>query len=172
MSSPCRASLAGVVALLALLGGCSREKRDYNSTLMQSRDRSAAYLGNAQHISEGQRLFVWMNCAGCHSHGGGGMGPPLRDAKWRYGSAMPDIVTTILYGRPGGMPPFRDRITEDQAWSLAAYVTTLSVRTHKDVLSGRADEPANVEPPSLDERKQPTAVTPDEDTARKKVGTQ
>ena len=100
MSSPCRASLAGVVALLALLGGCSREKRDYSGTLMQSHDRSAAYLGNAQHISEGQRLFVWMNCAGCHSHGGGGMGPALMDDRWIYGSDDASVFETIAPDQP------------------------------------------------------------------------
>jgi len=171
MSLPCRASLLPLAAF-ALLAGCGRETRDFSGKMMESPHRGAKFAGNAWRISNGARLYVWMNCAGCHSHGGGGMGPPLRDAKWRYGSSMDNVAFTILNGRPNGMPAFRDRITEDQAYELAAYVRSLSARTREDALGGRQDEPANVEPPPLDERKQPRAVTPDEDAAQKKVGTQ
>lgn len=168
MSLLCRASLAALI----LLSGCGRETRDFSNKMMDSPHRGDKFAGNAWRISNGARLYVWMDCAGCHSHGGGGMGPPLRDAKWRYGSSMDDVVYTILNGRPNGMPPFRYKITDDQAYELAAYVRTLSARTREDALPGRADEPANVEPPPLDERKHPRAVTPDEDTAQKKVGVQ
>jgi len=95
------------------------------------------------------------------------MGPPLMDAKWRYGSSMADVVYTILNGRPGGMPAFRGKITEDQAWELAAYVRSMSARTRRDALSGRADEPANVEPLPLEKRRRARAVTPEQDTAQK-----
>lgn len=168
MSSRCLASLA----MLAALAGCHRETRDYSSAAMASTDRAAAFKGNAWHIAQGQRLYAWMNCAGCHSHGGGGMGPALRDAKWRYGSSMDNIVSTILNGRPNGMPSFRNRITEEQAWQLAAYVTSLSARVRQDALSGRADVPSNVEPPPLDERKAPRGVTPKQDAAQLKQGTE
>lgn len=175
MSSLSRARLALLpLALLqlSLLASCGRETRDYRSNMLHAQNRAADFRGNAYHIAQGQRLFGWMNCSGCHSHGGGGMGPPLRDAKWRYGSSMDNIVQTILNGRPNGMPAFRARITEDQAWELAAYVTSLSIRTRKDALSARGEEPANVEPPTLDERKNPRAVSGKQDAAEKKVGTQ
>ena len=45
-----------------------------------------------------------MNCVGCHSHGGGGMGPALMDGQWRYGGRIDQIATTIAEGRPNGMP--------------------------------------------------------------------
>jgi cytochrome c oxidase cbb3-type subunit III len=41
--------------------------------------RDTAYEGNAPAIAEGQRLYNWMNCSGCHFHGGGGMGVALMD---------------------------------------------------------------------------------------------
>ena len=139
--------------LVLALAGCGRETRDYRSTALQASARAAAFEGNAWHIAQGQRLFAWMNCSGCHSHGGGGMGPPLRDEEWRYGATMEDIVATILNGRPGGMPAFRGRITEDQAWQLAAFVRTLSAQTRHDMRPSRADEPANVPPIDLDRPK-------------------
>src|ERR1044072_292635 len=40
------------------------------------------YEENAYAVSEGKRLYEQMNCVGCHFHGGGGIGPPLMDARW------------------------------------------------------------------------------------------
>ena len=45
------------------------------------------YDGNAYAVSEGKRLYNQFNCSGCHFQGGGGIGPPLMDADWIYGSA-------------------------------------------------------------------------------------
>ena len=162
MSSRSRLS---ILPLTLVLAGCDREARDYRSLALQSHEPANAFGGNAYHLAQGQRLYGWMNCAGCHAHGGGGMGPPLRDDEWRYGGNMEQMVATILDGRPNGMPAFRDRITEDQAWQLATYVRSLSARTRQDMLAGRADEPANVEPPVLDERKPVRRVTPKQDDA-------
>lgn len=163
MSSRCRLSLALLLPLV--LAGCDRESRDYRSLALHANDRTQAFGGNAFHLAQGQRLYAWMNCGGCHSHGGGGMGPPLRDDEWRYGGSLQEIVATILDGRPNGMPAFRDKITEDQAWQIATYVRSMSARTRQDMLAGRADEPANVEPPVLDERKPVRRVTPKQDDA-------
>jgi cytochrome c oxidase cbb3-type subunit 3 len=165
MSSRCRTSLllAGILAL----AGCARETRDFTGDAMQRSDRAHFVAGNAFHLAQGQRLYAWMNCSGCHAHGGGGMGPALMDANWRYGGSMEEIVATILDGRPNGMPSFRNRITEDQAWELASYVRSLSAQTRQDALAGRAEEPANVEPATLNERKPIRRVVPDQDKAAK-----
>jgi cytochrome c oxidase cbb3-type subunit 3 len=153
--------------MLLALSACHRETRDYESLAMKRADRASFIAGNAYHLAQGQRLYAWMNCSGCHSHGGGGMGPPLRDDEWRYGASMEQIVATIMNGRPNGMPAFRNRITQDQAWQLASYVRSLSAQTRQDALAGRAEEPANVEPPTLDERKPVRHVTPRQDDASK-----
>ena len=163
MSSRFLLSLAVVLSLA--LAACDRETRDYRSLALQSNERPAAFGGNAYHLAQGQRLYAWMNCAGCHAHGGGGMGPPLRDDEWRYGGSMEELVATILDGRPNGMPAFRDKITEDQAWQLATFVRAMSGRTRQDMLAGRADEPANVEPLTLDSRKPVRRVSPKQDDA-------
>ena len=123
-----------MLAAFCLLSGCGRETRDPRSNAMQMADRGTAFEGNAWHIAQGQRLYGWMNCAGCHAHGGGGMGPPLMDDEWRYGGSMGEIAATILNGRPNGMPAFRGRITEDQAWQLAAFVRAMSAQPRQDAL--------------------------------------
>lgn len=85
------------------------------------------YEGNAAAIAQGRRLFQSMNCVGCHaSQGGGGIGPPLSDDQWIYGSEPAQIFLTITQGRPNGMPSFAAALPEDEMWKLVAYVRTLS----------------------------------------------
>jgi cytochrome c oxidase cbb3-type subunit 3 len=84
------------------------------------------YEGNSQHIAEGERLFNWYNCSGCHFHGGGGMGPPLMDQQWRYGGRLDQIYASIIQGRPNGMPSWARKIPDAQIWEIAAFVKSLS----------------------------------------------
>ena len=117
--------------------------------------RAKSYEHNASAISEGQRLYNWMNCAGCHFHGGGGMGVALMDDKWRYGGRIDQIVASIAEGRPNGMPAWRGKLTEQQMWQLAAYVRSLSGQVPKDAVSARADETSNT-PPQTQVQREPT----------------
>jgi cytochrome c oxidase cbb3-type subunit 3 len=175
MSSAFRAAEALLALTLAAgLAACDREDRstrgaplpETGPSFTRSDPRPAAYEGNAFQIAQGGRYYAWMNCAGCHFHGGGGIGPPLMDQDWRYGGSMQQIVDTILEGRPNGMPSFRNRITEAQAWQLAAYVRSLSAQPPMDALPSRADEMSNREPPTLQEQKPPLPTTPEADQAK------
>lgn len=175
MSSRCRNSLAAL-ALVAALLGCDREERQTrgkplaetlpaaaspdtifpgNSRMQPLDPRAAAYERNAAAIAEGQRLFGWMNCSGCHSHGGGGMGVALMDGKWRYGGRIDQIAASIVEGRPNGMPSWKGKLTEQQVWQLAAYVRSLSGQVPKDAISARADEMSNT-PPQTQVKREPT----------------
>jgi cytochrome c oxidase cbb3-type subunit 3 len=163
MTSRCLASLA----LLLALAACDRESRDPRGTPLPENSaarvrlgdlhaggqegqppdpRAAQYEGVAAQVSQGQQLYMRMNCYGCHFHGGGGIGPALMDDEWRYGSSMAQIVSTIDEGRPNGMPSFRNKMTEQQMWQVAAYVRTLSGQVAKDVVSARADEMSSTPP--------------------------
>lgn len=83
------------------------------------------YGSSPEAIRDGARLFDWYNCSGCHAGGGGGMGPPLMDQTWIYGSRPANMFDVIVEGRPGGMPAFGGRIPEDQIWKIVAYVTSM-----------------------------------------------
>lgn len=165
MSSRFRNSLL-MFAALAAIGGCDREERHsrgkplgetipaaVSAATIPSLDRqpapdarAASYQGNAYAIAQGQRLYAWMNCVGCHFHGGGGMGPPLMDEEWRYGGRIDQIAATIYEGRPRGMPSWKGKLTESQIWQLAAYVETLSGQQRKDSVGARADTLSNTPP--------------------------
>jgi cytochrome c oxidase cbb3-type subunit 3 len=150
----------GTVALfltLSLVAACKREERRFrdtsrspsadNAVTMSSLQPGPAvieagmrnpYDDNAYAVSEGKQLFDQMNCSGCHSHGGGGIGPPLTDDEWIYGSDPQNIFATIVEGRPNGMPTFRGKLSNNQVWELVAYVRALggfqgkAIRTTRD----------------------------------------
>jgi cytochrome c oxidase cbb3-type subunit III len=150
-----------VVALLALaLFGCKREERNLRgiptstSSSMPAVRQSELQAGptargisitgpyeeNAYGVSQGKTLYNQFNCSGCHFQGGGGIGPPLMDAAWIYGSRPENIFETIVEGRPNGMPAFGRKITADQTWQLVAYVRSMSGLLRKDVAPGRNDD--------------------------------
>jgi cytochrome c oxidase cbb3-type subunit 3 len=84
-------------------------------------------------LSEGRRLFVNFNCAGCHGdHGGGGMGPSLRDNDWIYGSTDAKIFDSITEGRGHGMPSWQTKLTEDQTWRLVTYIKSFRTRNEPE----------------------------------------
>jgi cytochrome c oxidase cbb3-type subunit 3 len=77
-------------------------------------------------LVEGKRLYGWYNCAGCHFNGGGGIGPPLMDDAWIYGSQPQTIADSIINGRPQGMPAYGGRIPAAHIGPIVAYVRSLS----------------------------------------------
>jgi cytochrome c oxidase cbb3-type subunit 3 len=114
------------------------------------------YENNAFAVSEGQRLYEWFNCSGCHAHGGGNIGPALMDDAWIYGSEPENIFDTIVEGRPNGMPAFRRKIPDQQVWQLVAYVRSMSGQLRKDVSPGRTDDMNVKKPEQSTEEQTPT----------------
>lgn len=83
-------------------------------------------------MGQGYQLFQRMNCAGCHGdHGGGGMGPSLRDVDWIYGGNDGQVFDSIAHGRGYGMPSWGTKLNEDEIWKLVAYVKSL--RTQNEI---------------------------------------
>ena len=103
---------------------------------------------NSWMMAEGKRYYEAYNCAGCHAHGGGGMGPPLMDEKWIYGHEPQQVYATIVEGRPNGMPSFRGKISNDQLWEIVAYVRSLSGLTNQWAANARDDHIKGAPPPN------------------------
>ena len=153
-----RLLIAGVIAVALLFTACRREERRFRelppsatpttvrvSALqpgvpVETTHVANPYENNAYAVSEGQRLFGAYNCVGCHANGGGGMGPALMDDKWIYGSAPENIYTTIIQGRPNGMPSFAGRIPTYQVWQIVTYVRSLSGMNPAGTRSARTDD--------------------------------
>jgi cytochrome c oxidase cbb3-type subunit 3 len=156
-----RAAVVAALAAVCVLTACEREARRFSEPASKASPVQAARLSpiqpgtagqrvvtknsyeeNAYAISQGERLFTWFNCVGCHAHGGGGSGPALMDEKWIYGSDPAVIHETIVEGRPNGMPAFGGKIPDAQIWQIVAYVRSMSGFVRSDTAPGRADEMA------------------------------
>ena len=142
--------------LVVVVSGCERESRPVDklgAAMTQKETLTSLYAGpvpndiasvspfqqNAWGMSEGKRLFTFYNCSGCHSNGGGGMGPALMDDKWIYGSQPINIFSSIVEGRPNGMPAWRNKISDAQVWQIVAYVQSMSGQASQPAMPGRSD---------------------------------
>jgi cytochrome c oxidase cbb3-type subunit 3 len=171
MNSPknCRLLVCGGIwaaAFVVALTGCKREDRKLRAGPIEGPVFSNAapesdlrpggnipqveihnpYAGNAYAISEGQRLFDWYNCSGCHFHGGGGIGPPFIEHSFVYGSSPANIFDSIVKGRPNGMPAWGRRIPADEVWKLVTYVRSMNGQEPKTVTPPRSDNIAIASP--------------------------
>jgi len=120
--------------------------------------RAAQYYENPQAVVEGKRLFSQYNCSGCHSNGGGGMGPDLMDNQWIYGDRLEQIHQTLVEGRPNGMPAWGDKIPDAQLWALAAYVRSMSLP--QTIAANTGDTPSQTPAPVPREAAQDTGWSP------------
>ena len=154
----CMLRTAALVCALSLMS-CEREERRFREEPPAANPASIAtltplqpgptvrevatrgpYEENAYMVNEGKALFSAMNCVGCHANGGGGMGPPLMDEDWIYGSDPQQIFSSIAQGRPNGMPSWGNRLSNDQIWRLVGYVRSMSGQLRKDVAPTRNDD--------------------------------
>jgi cytochrome c oxidase cbb3-type subunit III len=167
-----------LVALsLLTVCACERESRRYNevspadarpetvklSTLQPGKadppvTKTSPYQENAYGLAEGKRLFSAYNCNGCHAMGGGGIGPALMDEKWIYGGEPDQIYSTILQGRPNGMPSFAGRVPNNQVWQLVSYVQSMSGNVPQDAAPSRDDD-LSAKLPENRQRRQPPKQT-------------
>jgi cytochrome c oxidase cbb3-type subunit 3 len=171
--------LCGLLLAVALTG-CEREARKFHEPEAMNRPAAGGaqnpdlapgttkpptqplqmsaddpYENNAFMVGQGQSLYLNMNCAGCHAMGGGGMGPALMDDEWVYGSKGSDIFTSIVEGRPNGMPSYRGKLTEWQVWQIVAYVRSMSGQLRKSVSPSRMDHMSVKVPEVEKERENP-----------------
>lgn len=160
-----------------VFAGCEREKRQFSTppANFKSYDVTMSDIhpgtpgmpqpvqinsdDRAYDANEGKRLYVQYNCSGCHFNGGGGIGPPLMDEKWIYGDKPENIYSTIIEGRPNGMPSFRQKIPDSQVQQLVAYVRSLSGQLRKDVAPTRNDSMNAHRSEQRTERKTPQQTT-------------
>jgi cytochrome c oxidase cbb3-type subunit 3 len=147
-----------IAALTFAIVACKSEKREFQEIpeggspklavkeselepggVIHAESTKVSYEGNAFALAEGKRLFSQMNCVGCHFHGGGGIGPPLMDDEWIYGSDPAQIFNTIVEGRPNGMPSFKGKLANQQVWQIVAYVRSMNGLGGTTVSSARDD---------------------------------
>jgi cytochrome c oxidase cbb3-type subunit 3 len=133
----------GFGSFKGILGWTAHDELSADTEANQARLASAAEQFAQKPIEElaadplamqmGQRLFI-DNCAACHgreAHGNHRLGAPnLADDDSLYGSDAPAIMTSILDGRHGAMPPLLNSFNQQGLDDLANYVLSLSGASH------------------------------------------
>ncbi|EGU59574.1 cytochrome c oxidase, subunit CcoP [Vibrio nigripulchritudo ATCC 27043] len=83
---------------------------------------------NAREAAAGKARFA--ACAACHGTDGKGNpafgAPDLTDQIWLFGDTRADITETVMYGRQGVMPAWKDMLGEDKVQLVSAYVWSLT----------------------------------------------
>jgi mono/diheme cytochrome c family protein len=85
------------------------------------------FARNSPAIEEGKSLYVQNGCSACHGvMGGGGMGVPLIDDVWRFGSDD-ETLYKLIKGQIDGqtMPRIWTVLEDEQVWKILAYIRVL-----------------------------------------------
>jgi cytochrome c peroxidase len=85
------------------------------------------FAGDPEAVKDGRRLFQSYGCPGCHGlMGGGGMGKPILDDTWIFGSDDETLYHLIKGQIPQQtMPKTFANIPDEHVWKLLAYVRSL-----------------------------------------------
>ena len=123
-----RTCLAGALGL-ALVVGVG------NVGFGQNQDNTPAkklnkYTGNPEAIKEGRAIYMKYGCPGCHGvGGGGGMGLPLTDDVWKFGSSD-EVLYKLIKGQiPNQTLPkvLGEQMSDEEVWKVIAFVRSIYV---------------------------------------------
>jgi mono/diheme cytochrome c family protein len=110
--------LAGALVLAA--AGCGGGD-DSSSEAPTDTTTATAPSGNGD-AAAGKEVFASAGCGGCHTFSAAGssgsVGPNLDEAA----PSFDHVVTQVTEGG-GAMPPFKDKLTEQQIQDVAAFVS-------------------------------------------------
>jgi len=120
-----RTCLAGALVMALALGlnavGLAQD---------QAAKKLNKYTGKPDAIKEGRALYLKYGCSGCHGvGGGGGMGPPLSDDVWKFGSSD-EVLYKLIKGQiPNATMPkvLGEQMTDDEIWKVIAFVRSVYV---------------------------------------------
>ena len=84
-------------------------------------------------IARGKNIYLRTTCAECHDIDGRALsGSDLAEAadltdprSWKWGDSDGHIFAAIRDGTKGQMPPFKDRLQDDQVWHLVNYIRSI-----------------------------------------------
>ncbi|MFQ5990485.1 MAG: c-type cytochrome, partial [Candidatus Methylomirabilales bacterium] len=86
------------------------------------------FTGNPGAIKEGRAIYFKYGCNGCHGGtGGGGMGRPIVDDEWTFGSDDETVFKLIRGQIPDQTMPavFGKVMTEEETWKIIAWIRSI-----------------------------------------------
>ena len=86
------------------------------------------FAKSAEAVIEGRKIYLKYGCSGCHGMGGGGgMGKPLIDDEWKFGSDDQTLFKLIRGEIPNQTMPnaIGKSLTDDEVWKVLLYVRSI-----------------------------------------------
>jgi mono/diheme cytochrome c family protein len=122
---------------LVVLAGCKGSSHKEEGTKTESGAKVAGGEGPAsgnpfsksvEAVLEGRKIYLKNGCSGCHGMGGGGgMGKPLIDDEWKFGSDDQTLFKLIRGEIPNQTMPnaIGKSLTDDEVWKALTYVRSV-----------------------------------------------
>src|SRR5690349_194529 len=124
--------LCAVLAFAACKGDAKSEGKKETSAKVAAAAPSAnggnPYSTTVDAVLEGRAIYLKNGCAGCHGMGGGGgMGKPLIDDEWKFGSDDKTLFKLIRGEIPNQTMPnaIGKAMTDDEIWKVLVYVRSV-----------------------------------------------
>jgi mono/diheme cytochrome c family protein len=114
--------LKAMVCGLASVAAAAAFAADPRAAAAAAPTAAAAAAPTLSPAGEGRRLYVKLNCSGCHGAraGGGGMGPKIA------GQEAHDVFEKMQKGESAGMPAYpAEYVTTSNAAYLGAYLRSI-----------------------------------------------
>lgn len=116
---------AAAVALLTAItmtAGCGNSNKNNNtSTTPPSSEAPASPGGTTTASGEDAETIYKAQCLACHAADlSGGVGPKLTDVGARLSA---DEISSRIHNGGGGMPAFKDKLTDDQINTLVNWLS-------------------------------------------------
>jgi mono/diheme cytochrome c family protein len=86
------------------------------------------FIKSAEAVIAGRKLYLKYGCSGCHGMGGGGgMGKPLIDDEWKFGSDDATLFKLVRGEIPNQTMPnvIGKSMTDDEIWEVLLYVRSI-----------------------------------------------
>jgi mono/diheme cytochrome c family protein len=132
-----RSYLVCGVVIFTGLSGCKGSSHKEEGTKAEPASKVAAaadpaggnpFAKSAEAVLEGRKLYLKYGCSGCHGMGGGGgMGKPLIDDEWKFGSDDQTLFKLVRGEIPQQTMPnaIGKSLTDDEVWKVLLYVRSV-----------------------------------------------
>ena len=120
-----------VITCLLLVSATPQNSRSPNANAAKDKD-PVPYTRKS--IAHGKQFYL-IHCVECHDQDGKGLGrrdfsgtPPAdltAPDEWLHGTSTAEIFASIRDGTKEDMPPFKDKLRDEQIWDTVNFVRSL-----------------------------------------------
>jgi mono/diheme cytochrome c family protein len=121
----------GILLLAACKGSSQDDAKGKSAAKVATAEAPVSgnpFAKSVEGVLDGRKIYLKYGCAGCHGMGGGGgMGKPLIDDEWRFGSDDQTLFKLIRGEIPNQTMPnvIGKNMSDEEIWKVLIYVRSL-----------------------------------------------